>query len=413
MEIGDGVFVPKRNILKLQAAAEYSSTKSGPPALPGTISPLRLTHIIPLEKRAPLAIELGKPWKPSMYTALNASRWMRDFSIKIDEPVLSDSDDSSEEDDSKVESFEAEVEDPQIRENHGVVLDCKKMVDPTSKLSSDTEVQSASQIHQSTAGAGRFVDKDGGTSQNLFRHGENLSDIRSVNPCVTCAQREGQNVSTERIDETARIRESASQLAALMNLLNDSELHNCELKHLLSSAENRIAELQARLHVNSADHVEDGDGESIRTHNPIATHELEASEREWLVHLKDQNQSLIERDSRLSQQLRTATEAKEASEAELLKLQREVITDISIRLENERLLKVILDLKNELDHEPGSPDVVNQLKEAKYEVASLRAELETLRNEMAKAKSREGEGRVKHGGNLFSKISGSNSKQRS
>jgi hypothetical protein len=281
-------------------------------------------------------------------------------------------------------------------------------VDLNSTLSTDAEVQGTSQIYHSTTGAGRLLSADGGTSPNSFRYGENLSAIQSENLCAICAQR-SQNVGIENIDESARIRESASQLAALMNLLNDSELQNCELKHLLNNAESGIAELQARLLDKRVEQV--GDEETVRC--PRTSEELPAlyaSEREWLVHLKDQNQNLIERVSMLSKQLCTATEAKEASEAELWKLQREVITDMSVRLENDRLLKVILDLKNELDREPGSPDIVNQLKEAKNEVASQRAELETLRYEMAKVKSSEGEKRVKHGGNIFSKMTGSNSK---
>jgi hypothetical protein len=112
----------------------------------------------------------------------------------------------------------------------------------------------------------------------------------------------------------------------------------------------------------------------------------------------------------LRQELSTCTYAKLAAEAELSKLRQEMTSENSIRMENERLLNVILSLKRELDREPGIPDVLNELKRAKTELALERAKSETLRSEIARLQSPKSSSKQKRG--FFGKSSNSESKSK-
>jgi hypothetical protein len=386
--IGDGVLVPNRNIQKLKAAAEYSSTKSGPPAMLGNVSPLQLTYILPTKQRAPLVVELGKPWRPSQRTVLNASRWMRDYGIKIDEPILDDSDES-EERDSEVQSADRESEDSEVRYDTAPFVETRANIGTASNLRCVDETESTMLDLQNHTGQKQQSSPSKQTTMPNIASEESVS--RS--PCISQGRAEGS------IDESACIRESASRLAELTHCLNDADAAIKELKHLVKRSESTIIELRSKLLDASLRRRCDADNwQPLRAEEQPA---IDASEREWLIHTQAQNQTLVERDAMMMRLLQQANEARDESEAELWKLQREVLTDVSVRYENERLLKVILDLKTELDHEPGSPDVVNQLREAKSENVLQRQELGLLRNEIAKLKRKCRETASKHAGGLF------------
>jgi hypothetical protein len=325
MDLGNGSMVPKRNIAGLQAAASCSSRKCGPPAVPGTMSPLQKTYVLPTKTRQALYIALGKPVNLSRCSALVASRQVDQKTITIDEPELSDCDE---------EGSGSEQSDDDSSSNGSYAFD--------SNISLADVPQSSTPDSENTS---------------LFDRIYNL---------------EAESVGVEQVLTKSKL------------LLEDLRNERDYLKQLLQEKE-----VGTTQQVNSTmAAVDDKRVESLQKKNV---------EQAFLI-------------ESLRQELSTCTYAKLAAEAELSKLRQEMRSENSIRMENERLLNVILSLKRELDREPGIPDVLNELKRAKTELALERAKSETLRSEIARLQSPKSSSKQKRG--FFGKSSNSESKSK-
>jgi hypothetical protein len=326
MDLGDGTMVPKRNIAKLQAAASCSSTKHGQPTLPGHMSPLQRTYLKPTQTRAALHVALGKPPRQSKCTVLAASKRAEKRFIQIDEPDMSDSDDEDEEG-----GGEETEGDADLTGGCGALA-----VDPAG------------------GGAGRgdpFF--DGGTHP------------------------EGEAGS----DTSGNMRENASQVASLMNRVNDLEAEAVGVKQVLKKSKTLVDDLRGE-----RDYLKMLlDEREVQCMKEVDSSRAPDAER--VAALERDNADCASKLQALKHEYDACTKARLAAEAELDKLRREMTSESSLRTENERLLTVILSLKRELDREPGAPDVLDELKQAKSDLAMERAMSQTLRYELAQMRS--------------------------
>lgn len=343
IDLGDGLMGPKRNIARLQAAAAGSSTKHGPPALPGIMSPLQKTYIRPTRTKQAMHIALGKPVDFSTCTVVQATRLFDHNQTQIEEPELSDSEDDD----------------------------------------SQTEGGSDSSTYKNTTFEYRIsaldtLDSEANTNNVDIRDGGDTSD------------QEGEN--TEDTEHARRIAELEAESVGVKQVLKKSKILMDELRKERDYLKQVLHDKVLGVHQVAATCTES----DIRRIN-----ELEVNiknDREYTVELKND--------------LEMCLSEKCAAEAELSKLRAEMTNESSLRIENERLLRVILSLKRELDREPGIPEVLEELKRAKFELTSERAKCQALASEVANLRNSKTPAKKQKTG-FFSKSSSASSRSKS
>lgn len=328
MEMEDGTFMPKRNILKLQSAAAAfdanSTTKASPPALPGNMSPLQRSYFCPTNVRRALYVALDKPLDMKTCTVLAASRTLCHTRVDIeDPPMISDSE--GEEDGSDVDGSQASEDFTAER--------------------TDAD----------------FVDQ------------AVLSSI--VGPSPSIAESESET--------SIEIRSNEAQTAELMNRINELEDGANSMKQALKKSSILVNDLQqeeAYLKKLLDEHEEreqmDAD-QSEMSKTSIAALGIASQ------HQTTESDTGNAHEDEHSEELILAEEERDVACQRLKMLQAKVFLESNLRQENERLLTVILNLKRELDREPGVPDVLNELKQTKSDLALERGRTESLQFDLA------------------------------
>lgn len=439
VDIGDGVLAPKRNITLLQATAKCSSTKAGPLATIGDMSPLQKCRISPRKRRRPLVHDLGKPLNLHKCTVLEASRRMEHDVIYIDEPNLSDSeefDDEDDEEDDDDDDYENESDNEageDANEGFGRVdtelnllrdeqkgfgpslgperkpekcsssssvgdMHCEMSEEEPSSELSDACVHEQSPASTKNGALQREKSeppsdaptytpdgsrREGNVTGSETQVDSDKSDVGNVVAGVFGADQSMQDLNEA---ESNGIREAASQVATLMNRLNELEIENTLLSKRLRAANLHVEILQQSRSYETG-RLANGPDDVKLSETLSRVHQLEV-----------ENSHLLESEQELTDLAKAATTARLAAETELSKLRKEVLQGQQFRQENQRLLGVILELKGELDREPGSPDIVKQLTEAKSELAIVQAEVDSLRHDLGLAQQQLSEQSIKKRG---------------
>lgn len=325
MDIGDGMLGPKRNIQKLQSAATCSNVKHGKPALPGNMSPLQRSNIRPSRTREAIVIALGRPSRPSQLTVLSASKELEQDVIHIDEPDLTDS----------------EFEESEDGDNS----DVRRSPNSFSVPHPNGDEQA----------------KDGGTSAAVL---------------------EGMGPDDDSRKEM-EIRQTASQVAELMNRINELDAEIVSVKQVLKKTRTLAADLRSE-----RDYLKTLlDEKEIQGTADAGFEQGNTAKEDELCQLE---RDRVEYEKNLGSMLAKLEEAKQANQdstKELRSIQEDMARANSLRNENDRLLAVILSLNNELDRDHGSPDVLDMLQDTRAALAKEQEESQKLRDELGELKA--------------------------
>lgn len=372
MEMEDGTLVPRRNIPKLQSAAAAlhadSTTKPSPPALPGNMSPLQRSFLAPTKVRQALYVALAKPLDMKKCTVLAASKTLYHNRVDVDDPPISDS----------------EGEDEEEGEGEGEEDDDEHEEDEEDEAESDL-------------------------SGNFMVNCTDMDLADSVGPTAIPSLSEE---SDKTRSASQVIRHTANQSAEMMNQINELEDETHSLKQSLKKSNVMVRDLQRERDILTKLLGEQAEEKlklersiSERDEASVAAMDIEPNAFKYQT---SETEAFASREG-LEEELRVAGEARDSACHELEMLQAEVMQENNLRLENERLLNVILSLKRELDREPVVPDVLEELKQTKTELTLERGRAEALKNELAQLQ--------KHGSPSSAKKSkggfwGSNSKSK-
>lgn len=455
VDLGDGLMAPKRNIAKLQAAAAGSRTKSGPPAMPGSMSPLQKTIVRPSRARQAITIGLAKPLDLSRCTVLRATQVNLQNQTMIPEPVLSDSDDGSSSQ-SDEESNSSGSDPPTFKwsristlQSHDASNDEAEHGDSASNGSEEisqslgspfnlegNEATSNQQRHERESGESGDTDENlngvesygspekctvGDSLANLVEPRSRESNISlpadnrgantaestaNANPCETAKTSDTRDnpASSESPGSTNGLG-SPGNLEEIGCLRRIAELEAESVEVRLILKKSRILLVDLRTERDELQEILREKEEEERLGKEACTENDAERVSELQKEIADDAESML----KLKSELDACAKEKGVVETELAKLKAEMTAESSLRTENERLLRVILSLKQELDREPGVPEVIEELKSTKSELAAERARSESLEAELAKLSSPKASPKKQKGG-FFGKSSSSSSK---
>lgn len=349
MDIGDGLLGPKRNIAQLQAAASCSNIRQGTPAFPGRMSPLQRAKMWPSRTREAMVIALGRPPQRSLRTVLAVSKEFQNDVKPIEEPDLSDSEFDGSEDEGDM-GFDIAVDGGSESDS-----DVNAPWEPLTKQNSGIGVQD--------------------------KGNEMVANVGSSCDGQDCAEGENEKDSNGDAVNEQIIRETASQIAELMNKVNELDAEAFSVKQVLKKIKTLAADLcSEREYLKSL--LDEKEMQGIGEAGPEQGNTLK-DEISKLEHDRGEYRANLET---MQTELNGAKEENEAALKGLKQLQEDMVSKNSLRVENERLLSVILGLKNELDRDPGSPDVLDMLNATKAELKLKQEETQKLRNELAELK---------------------------
>lgn len=432
-DLGDGLMAPKRNIAKLQAAAAGSSREAGPPALPGMMSPLQKTIIRPSRARRAITIALAKPLDLSRCTVLRAIQANDQNPSTIPEPVLSDCDEddtsseSDEEDDSssesmsttfrcRISSLESNDDSNEDREST-CIASCDNQSSAASSASPDRENEetgdglgnshsSRGPLSPETAGSSTIRNpSDRGVVNEEKVNNKSIENRRA--PIEDSMQYDSQGhekLCEDTKDVEGHGRQRKYEESEYLRRIAELEAESVDLRHILKKSRNLLLELR-----NERDNLL-GVLNAKNDEECVASEACSDSERERIRETEEEIARGGESILTLRNELELCRQEKFVVETELEKLKAEMVRESSLRLENERLLTVILSLKQELDREPGVPEVIEELKNTKNELAAERARSESLEAELAKLSTPKASKSRK--GGFFGKSSSSSSKSK-
>jgi hypothetical protein len=380
MDLRDGVLVPKLNIQKLQAVANCFSTKPGIPATPGSMSPLQRTCMKPMETRRPVVMSLGPPSKSKIPTLLISLLDINGADdIHINEPDdLSDQEEMTGSDLSEQE----EMTGDDLSEQEEMTGDDNKGSDGESENDSGADVHSQSSIRFDE----RQMSNEGIEAPPVIPAvADNYAVRKEEQIFIPCQHANGTDDPDPDVESPSiarqisnGIRATANQAATLMNIVNELEADNTRLRTDLRQSNNLVSDVKAQRDALQAQITSIAKQSLISCSDKVII-PLTKSDRARLFELEAENAALLVRQKDFDEQARRHASSMKSTEAELVKLHPEMLRDDSLRAKNQRLLTVILSLKGELDREPASPDVIEQLMIFKSGLALEKAESERLR----------------------------------
>lgn len=374
MEMDDGTSVPKRNISKLRSAAAAletsSTTKASPSALPGNMSPLQRTYFVPSNVRQALYVAMGKPQDLKRCTVLAASKNICYTRVDVEDPPdISDSEEESE-NSGWAEGDDDEDEDEDEKEEKII-----EQEDDEEKEESDED---------SGLNSLRRVDRSLNLEQTIDFPGLGLTgdeDDQLKKPTLNPSPDKGTAIPSSK---SYRIRQDANQSAELMNRINELEDEIHVMKQALKKSDIVIADLKKErtyLKHTFSEHEETNlEKATASGMNSAAMSSVLATKTSNRQPSNEETGSTSAEE--IKEDIRIAKAAQATAHRELEILQAKVFQESDLRQENERLLTVILSLKQELDRKPATPEVLNDLKKTKSDLRIERAKAESLQFEL-------------------------------
>lgn len=341
IDVGDGVMAPKRNIRQLQSLYNCSSTKPGPNAQRGKMSLIQKTHLWSAQAYGPTVIDLGPPVTLSHNSALATSRMIAQDVQYIDEPDLSDSEDSPSDSGSDASDSTSDTSGSSVRLRRVGPRVCKDKSLPNSPVAIKSSLTYGS------------VDATSTTGEELYQPTRSSSSEGSSGDTATSS------VLREQPRCSADVPETAAEMAGLVQRVNELERENQALQRIAHESREEAAENGRKL-AGMQEHA-------LRLEKERASNSEGHAEAMAAIR-------------RLRMELDEAREQRTGKGTDSGELE-------TMRIENARLLDVILSLKRELDREPGSPDVMQELLAAKTALAVEQARREQLEHTVAMLQS--------------------------
>lgn len=371
MDIGDGQVGPRRSIAKLRAVAACSATKQGPPALPGTMSPLQKTWMRPSGAREAVVIALGTP--PAVghkQTVLAASRAVSFSVIDVEEPPdLTDSENGGSGDD-EFESEDGSEDGSGSSSSFAIDLN-----EEGGAFDADGFSDLISQVSNSSLTRKRAMRVSGAPVEENVADGDDDDGPGDVND-------EMDNLtpvrSTQEIEEHQKmqIRGLEAQVEDLEAEFSGVDLvvkREQEIVKQLQEERSRYKELVIQKDMQLFDFNEAG-GE---VQGRIAT-------------VRKENAELQHKMDEVAAEIGEIETAARAAGVEAAKLRAELGREVALERENERLQVVVGRLEDELLLTEHKREAVDLLVMAKSELAMERANCQMLRHDVAKLKSKSG-----------------------
>lgn len=405
-DTGDGVMAPKRNINKLRMAYGTEKEKLRIPARNGKMSLLQACFLRPVESAPPLTISLGRPISFSTSTVLDVSSVMEQNIKYIEDVEISDSESEKFDDDDETEiNFEndedvfnpnfslTESDVPFPTESSAHSFNDSLLEDYIEEPPMISKIPSIREKIQRMMSFESGDRDKGGTSDDL-RKVPSLREKFQRSVSLDCKDDDAKMASDSQKPMQSRASSVSEVVKSVSSELDEPVTSYAPLMKRVDEAEREKKSLEQELLCAHAER--DRLVEQLSAMSLISRC---ASLEAQVIMLRESNEKLTKENNELSKRMR-ALNNNNARENSSLRVKNEGGDEKDKKIlgtgeylpnaEYERLLAVIASLREELDRQPATEHIVEELMSAKQELVMEKIEKENLARELGKLKGTTG-----------------------
>lgn len=378
IDLGDGVFAPKKNIERLRLTFGTQEEKCRIPAGHGKMSLLQACVMKPVEQAPSVVIPLGPPISLRGSPVLLTTHLLKQSEKYIEDVDVSDSEDEKDKD----EDFEAAI----AMRSTEILEENNTDVAASSKKSSESGIADTPSVAKVPSMREKI--------QAMMQSNDNEAEIAVVQKLSSMRSRVQSLVEVEESSSTELFARQSSSKFGVSESDDDAELmsRNSSRKKLdlcpdtrkrLDDAERECTFLRRELE--SVQGERDRLIEQLRAQslaNRCVTLEAE------LRALREVSAKAKRENDRLQQRVKSLETGKKIEEKQGNELRKQMSKkEINMQSEYDRLLEVIANLNEELSRQPDQETILAELLEAKQALVLEKVEKEELARELTVLKT--------------------------